>query len=93
MDTEWVNFGNRFVPKWAKDLHNDGETILVLESHGMGSCKNGKLNGKYISWYNNGNMKLKCNYVDGELDGKLEKRDVNGKEEIICTYKNGKMIN
>jgi Family of unknown function (DUF5758)/MORN repeat variant len=47
-------------------------------------------NGLYETWYENGQMRRRCTYKNGEKDGLYERWYMNGQMRMRCTYKNGK---
>jgi antitoxin component YwqK of YwqJK toxin-antitoxin module len=47
--------------------------------------------GEYMEYYNNGNLYLKCNYINGVKDGDSYQYHENGKIFISSTYVNGKL--
>ena len=51
--------------------------------------KNGKLDGRYNSWYEyeNGQKEKECTYKDGKLDGKYTQWYESGLKEEECAYK------
>jgi len=49
------------------------------------------MNGKYLSWYDDGQIKIKCNYVDGKLNGEHLRWYENGQMYEKCNYINGKI--
>ncbi|SNW62505.1 MORN-repeat protein [Orpheovirus IHUMI-LCC2] len=53
--------------------------------------KNGRKNGRSISWYRNGNIKMRRNYKDGELEGEYIQWDEDGNIKMKGNYKNGKL--
>ena len=55
------------------------------------SCKNGLINGKYVEYYKNGNIKETGTYINGEISGKYIEnfRKGNLKREIF--YENGNL--
>lgn len=56
-----------------------------------GTYKDGKLDGLYKSYYENGNLKREENYKDGELDGIAKWYHENGNIGEEKNYKNGKL--
>lgn len=48
---------------------------------------NGKMNGKYESWYENGNKEESCYYKNDLKNGNYEKFHHNGIISIRCFYK------
>lgn len=51
---------------------------------------NGKQDGKWISFYKNGNIKSIVNWKDGKLNGKYIIYEKNGKKSTETIYKDGK---
>ena len=49
------------------------------------------LNGKYVTKYDNGNIKTITHYKNGKLDGEYEEYYKNGNIKIKCNYKDGKL--
>ena len=52
--------------------------------------ENGNKQGPYVSFYKNGQLKVKCTYKDGKYDGPYEEYYEDGQLGIKCTYNNGK---
>ncbi|MCK9613238.1 MAG: hypothetical protein WC401_00095 [Bacteroidales bacterium] len=55
-----------------------------------GGYKEGKRNGKWSSWHQNGNKWSEGNFVDGIDDGERTVYHENGEKYFQGTYKNGK---
>jgi antitoxin component YwqK of YwqJK toxin-antitoxin module len=53
---------------------------------------NGKTEGLYQSWYENGQLSLQCNYINDVLEGPYKSWHKNGQLHIECKYVNGKRI-
>ena len=51
-----------------------------------------KKNGEHIKYYENGIIKLKRNFKNGELEGKSIKYYENGTIEKQMNYKAGKLV-
>jgi antitoxin component YwqK of YwqJK toxin-antitoxin module len=47
---------------------------------------NGKLNGLYVSYFDNGQVEVKCNYVNSKLNGEFLEYYSDGKIHIKCNY-------
>ncbi len=56
------------------------------------SFKNGKLDGTTISYYRNGSIKRKGEYIDGQYNGKWEQWAENGKKLYEVHYKNDSLF-
>jgi len=68
--------------KYGVDFH-DNEQIAYL-------CNNNRpMEGKEISWYENGQKKFEITWKDGKRDGKWTDWYENGQIEIDAKYKNG----
>ena len=52
---------------------------------------NGKRNGKYIQWYENGNKNTECFYKDGNLEGEYKQWWYNGNKRTEYSYKDGNL--
>lgn len=52
--------------------------------------KNGRATGKWISFYNNGNIKSIINWQDGKLNGKYILYENDGTKSMETIYLNGK---
>ena len=66
---------------------NDGGDTIKEENY-----KNGKLEGKYFTWFIDGELGLECNYKNGILHGVYKKYEKNGKVETYKVFKNGKCV-
>jgi len=49
------------------------------------------INGEYLKWYDNGQMCIKCNYIDGNLNGEYIQWHENGQMWIKYNYINGEL--
>jgi len=54
--------------------------------------KDGKLDGLYTEWYENGQKVKEGNYKDGKDDGLYTEWYENGQKEFELTYKDGEII-
>jgi antitoxin component YwqK of YwqJK toxin-antitoxin module len=61
---------------------------LVKEKY---TLVNGKMEGQYTSWHDNGKVFIRTNYKNGEWDGLYEIYNYNGYKVQDCNNKNGKM--
>ncbi len=52
---------------------------------------NGKREGEYKEYHENGQLKKICNYSNDKKEGKYKQYYKNGKIYIICNYKNAKI--
>ncbi|MDB5256929.1 MAG: phophatidylinositol-4-phosphate 5-kinase [Chitinophagaceae bacterium] len=77
----------------------DGENGVLKEYYEIGNgqalkkvaeYKDGVLNGPYLEYYSNGNVKTDAHYVKGELEGVRKHFFENGKMKAEETYKGGK---
>lgn len=66
-----------------KDIHNGGISTYTVNSVG-------KKTGLYQSWYSNGQMWRRCNYVDGEKMGLFQSWYQGGELWEQCLYIHGK---
>ena len=64
--------------------------INKIIKHEGGNWKNGKLDGLFESFHENGQLCERRNYIDGELDGLQEGYHENGQLVERRNYKNGK---
>lgn len=53
-------------------------------------CYKGALTGEYLTYHSNEEVHIKCNLVDGELNGKLTMYD-KGVKRLVYNYKKGKL--
>lgn len=53
------------------------------------TLKNGKLNGKLVSYYSNGNTKIAGTYINGEKSGAFKEYSENGELEFEYSMKSG----
>ena len=60
------------------------------EKEFVGSYKDGKKDGKWTEWFENGKKSAEETFKDGELNGKWTEWFENGKKEKEGTYKDGK---
>ena len=56
----------------------------------VGSFKNGKMDGAWVVYYNNGQLFYKGNYRNGEKEGPWVEYYDNGQLKLKGVYKNGK---
>lgn len=49
-------------------------------------------NGEFYKWYENGQLKLKCVYVNEELNGEYHEWYENGKLKLKCTFQNNMLV-
>ncbi len=54
--------------------------------------KDGKEDGLYTSWYDNGQKKWETTYKDGQMDGLATVWYYNGQRKEEDTYKDGELI-
>lgn len=65
------------------------QTIHMLQD-ASNQCLDGKRHGLYRSWYDNGQLRHECNYVNSERHRTERCWHENGKLELEHTYLNGK---
>lgn len=53
--------------------------------------QDGLMNGRYETYYKNGQINIEATYLNGKLHGAFKKWFDNGDKEIETTYKNGEM--
>ena len=86
-----------------KNLLTTGSTglIMVCINHGTKMVrrarisltrKDGKQDGLYESWHENGQMWERLTFKNGEFDGLFEEWYLNGKMGERRIYKNGKIV-
>ncbi len=46
--------------------------------------------GEYREYYDNGQLREACNYIDGKIEGEYREYYDNGQLYIICNYIDGK---
>ena len=63
--------------------------VLVLES----TIKDGKLNGLYKEWYENGELKIELNYINGVFDGLVVDDTYDVKFDGNVSSYNNKLLN
>ena len=66
----------------------DSRGALMLR----GEAFNGKIHGRGIVFYKNGNIHCLLNYREGELDGVAQEYHVNGSLAIKIVFKMGKAV-
>ena len=52
---------------------------------------NGKREGEYKEYYNNGQLCMICNYKNNKIEGECKEYYKNGKLELMHNYKNDKI--
>ena len=57
-----------------------------------GNFKDGKKDGKWTNWYEDGQKQCEVNYKDGKLDGKWIEWDESGRKQSEVNYKDGKVL-
>ena len=74
------------------DVNDWSDAILYLSNCSIykRNYKDGKLDGKSTTWYENDQIKSKENYKDGKLDGKRTTWYKDGQIESEVNYKNNK---
>ena len=70
------------------DTNNYTQTKLLYYEYFV---FNGKKNGTYKAYYENGQLREICNYKDGKKEGGNIKYYNDGCIRIICNYKNDKL--
>ena len=70
-----------------KHIYWGPDQIMTYENH-----NNRKLDGEWLSYYENGQLKFKENYKDGKKEGLFEFFNIEGNVVITETYKNGERI-
>jgi antitoxin component YwqK of YwqJK toxin-antitoxin module len=71
---------------WIKGFHDNGE-LFSLEP-----CKNGKVHGFFVTWYESGKKRSEGHFKHGQADGIWIMYTENGTEEFRQTYKDGELI-
>ena len=70
-----------------------GENVCAykgfLKYFSKGNILNGKFDGKWTYWYENGQKKEERNYINGNKDGKFIWFYKNGQIESVARYKDG----
>jgi uncharacterized protein len=77
--------------KFTTDLFT-GSTTPTSNNPSKGSYKNGKKDGFWETFYENGLLRTKGNFKDGKQDGIWEEYNTNGKLEYKNSYKDGDKI-
>ena len=69
---------------WIRNIERYNRTVLV-------NCNylNGKMHGKYKSFFWNGRLDSEYNYINGLLEGKGVEYYLRGGLLLECNYKNG----
>jgi len=75
--------GKNRIGKWVY-FHNDGKSILQEENY-----INGKLEGKYTTYFINKKPTIEANYKDGLLDGSYKRYSIKGHVYQDLHYKKG----
>ena len=74
----------------------DSSLCVYKDAYGQYMSKvelvNGKFEGKFISWWENGAKKQEKNYKDGKLDGKWIEMWSDGRVNVERNYVNGKKV-
>lgn len=69
---------------WFKRVYPNGKV------HYLGRAKEGKQDGPYIEWNDNGQKKDECTFKDGKIEGVFTRWHDNGQKEAEATFKDGK---
>ena len=69
---------------WAKTMSDSGQVAV------LGRLKDGKLDGLWTDWHENGQKMVEMIYKDGEVDGLFTMWHENGQKEEERTFKDGK---
>ena len=80
--------------KFSNEPYNGNSTGLYKGKFGLykGKFKDGKQEGEWLVYYNNGQLKWERNYKDGKLEGEELYYDELGKLSRTVIYKDGKEI-
>ena len=68
---------------------------MIEEGEGFdleSNWKDGLQYGDTTSWHTNGQLKEKCNFLNGRLEGLAIGWDVNGEKEFEITFKDGEKV-
>ena len=81
------------IKKMFGKADNKLKPIIEYYDNGKVKCaysvdENGKKQGSYESYHDNGQLDKKCTYKNGKLDGPYESYYPNGQLDRKCTYKN-----
>jgi uncharacterized protein len=71
-------------PEWGKKYYESGELFAIWNS------VNYIIVGEYVERHQNGSLKMKVNYTDGNRDGLMYKYFENGKLKELWNYDKGK---
>ena len=73
----------KWYPK-AKPTEEDEDPEVVKEF--VRTYKNDILDGPYLEWYSNGQIKVEANYLNGKLSGVFKKYYSNGQPRVTARY-------
>ena len=87
-DVDWNNLVKRDGLYYEK--FTDKPFTGKVTGINRGKVKNGKAEGEWLSYYENGQLKYKINYKDGKAEGEWLWYYENGQLEMKGNYKDGK---
>jgi uncharacterized protein len=72
----------------------ESNTVIVYDEYGNKTAditinRDGIYNGDYKTYYSNGKIAIKANYVNGKLDGVYTKYYMDGNKDEVINYANG----
>ena len=76
------------IPDGIVKVHDEEDTVRLIETY-----KEGKRNGRTVSYFKNGKISSESNYVDGKLDGKLTAYSRDGKIASEVIFIRGELQN
>ena len=84
-DTDYNNLVERDGLLYEKftDVPFNGKSVGIRQ----GKIKNGKIEGEWLEYYENGQLKIKRNYKDGKLEGESLRYHKNGQLESKGNFK------
>ena len=83
---------NIYLKKFSDEVVDGRVYQRILDEYiYMGRVKNGNIDGSWIEWHENGQKKIKSNYINGNLDGYLTIWNENGQRDSKSYFFNGRL--
>ena len=83
---------NIYLKKFSDEVVDGRVYQRILDEYiYMGRVKNGNIDGSWTEWHENGQKKIKSNYINGNLDGYLTIWNENGQRDSKSYFFNGRL--
>ncbi len=83
---------NIYLKKFSDEVVDGRVYQNILDEYiYMGRVKNGNIDGPWVEWYENGQKKIRSNYIDGNLDGYLTIWNENGHRDSKSYFFDGRL--